>query len=303
MGFRNIMIMGDVTLSLRNNQLCVSGGNEASVPLEDVDTVLIESRRSSISTALLSEMAKSGTALFLCDEKHIPCAVLTSFMQHSRQLEVSNKQQKLSLPTKKRLWQQIVTAKIMNQARCLALRGDYDSASHLESLAKSVRTGDEGNVEAVAAAYYFPRLFGSKFRRSDENLINACLNYGYSILRGCIARHLAMYGFLPVFGLHHSSGLNAFNLADDIIEPFRPVVDLFAASNIAEADDEEEELTPWLKRELLNLINCNILLDSKLYSVSYGIERTVQSLSSVCSEKSKQLLLPELVTLQQHAYE
>ncbi|MDR3314258.1 MAG: type II CRISPR-associated endonuclease Cas1 [Oscillospiraceae bacterium] len=301
MGFRNVMIMGDVALSLKNCCLCVKGESVVSIPVEDIDTVLIENRQSTISTALLSALAQAGAALFVCDEKHMPSAVLQPFHRHSRQSEVMHAQLAATRPTQKQLWQQIVIAKIENQAKCLALQSLAAEAAHLRSVAKSVRSGDEGNAEAVAAAYYFPRLFEKGFTRGkEEDARNAALNYGYSILRGCIARSLALYGFLPAFGLHHRSGLNQFNLADDVIEPFRPLVDLFVVRTVETPD---EEFTPALRRQLFNLINYEIEVNRKTYGVSYAIELTVQSLSAALVQGAKEIQLPALQELCQHSYE
>jgi len=301
MGFRNVMILGDVELSLKNGRLAVKNEPGAMIPVEDIDTVLIENRQSSVSTALLSALSAQGAALFVCDEKHMPSAVLLPFHRHSRQSEVMQAQLDCARPAQKRVWQQIVMAKILNQAICLELQDQAEGARHLRAVAKSVRSGDEGNAEAVAAAYYFPRLFGKGFTRGeDEDARNAALNYGYAIFRGCIARNLAAYGFLPALGLHHRSALNQFNLADDIIEPFRPLVDLFVARTLEGPDDP---FTPELRRQLYNLINYEIEVDGKTYGVSYAMELVVQGLSALLAQRAAKLPLPTLQELRQHCYE
>lgn len=294
------MIMGDTELYLQNCRLCAKH-QSAMIPVEDIDTVLIENRQSTVTTALLSALAAQGAALFVCDEKHMPNAVLLPFHQHSRQSEVLQAQLDLTKPTQKRVWQQIVTAKLLNQATCLQLQKQLEPARYLQVMAKSVRSGDEGGAEATAAAYYFPHLFGKGFtRKNDDDVRNAALNYGYAILRGCIARSLAAYGFLPAFGVHHHSALNQFNLADDLIEPFRPLVDLFVARTI-EAPDEL--FTPTLRRQLYNLVNYDIELDHKTYGASYAIELTVQGLAAICMGRATQMQLPTLLELHQHSYE
>ncbi|MCL2634916.1 MAG: type II CRISPR-associated endonuclease Cas1 [Oscillospiraceae bacterium] len=301
MAFRNIIIQNEAKLSLKSGQLIVKNETaDASLAIEDIDTILIENRRTIISTALLGSLAKSGVALFICDEYHMPCAVLQPYLQHSRQYEVTQKQLALSVPTKKQLWKQIVVAKIKNQAKCLLLCGKEKESKELENIAKTVKSGDEGKAEGYAAAKYFPALFGKRFTRADEDdCRNSWLNYGYAIVRGCVARSLAVYGFFPLFGLQHHSTLNQFNLADDFIEPFRPIVDLYTAK-FAESDSE---LTPQIKQNLVNLINHDILINEKRYTLSYAIEMTVKSFSAVINEKAKTLLLPELVELKQHTYE
>ncbi|MCL2053785.1 MAG: type II CRISPR-associated endonuclease Cas1 [Oscillospiraceae bacterium] len=301
MAYRNIMIQNEARLSLKSKQLCLKTETvEATFAIEDIDTILIENRQTTVSTALLGRLAQSGVALFICDEYHLPCAVLTPYLQHSRQHEIVKNQLELSTPVKKQLWKQIVTAKIRNQAKCLSLCGNETAADKIELIAKTVRSGDEGNAEGYAAAQYFPALFGDDFTRGgDCDQRNAWLNYAYAIIRGCVARSLTVYGFFPLFGLQHHSSLNQFNLADDFIEPFRPIADLFTAKN-ASCDDR---LTSKIKQQLVNLVNYDIMLNEKKYALSYAIELTVKSFSAVCAGKSKNLILPELIPLNQHAYE
>ena len=167
-------------------------------------------------------------------------------------------------------------------------------------MAENVKSGDPDNVEALAAQRYFPALFHSRFSRDSDCVINSALNYGYAIIRGCVARHLAVYGFIPALGLHHKSGLNSFNLADDIMEPFRPVIDLLVSSI---EPDEDGDLTPKLKRMLFNSLNLDIISGGSHHSVSYAIERLVHSLSRSLSDGKAELTLPELIPIRQHRYE
>ena len=299
MAFRCIMIESPAQLSLRDEQLVIRTDREHAVPLEDISALLLENRRSTITTAALARLGQCGCAVFLCDEKHIPRAVTTPFQQHSRALTVLRTQLDATEPLKKRLWQNVVKAKIGNQALCLRLSGKEEEAQALFSLAARVHSGDSENAEASAAQLYFPALFGGGFTRGEENGRNAALNYGYAILRGCTARTLAVYGFLPSLGIHHRSTLNAFNLADDLMEPFRPLVDLLVAS----LPDPEAELTPERKRTLFNCLNLEITSGGQRHSVSYAIDREVQSLRRAFEEKQPELTLPVLSALKQHGYE
>lgn len=299
MAFRNLIIESPARIFLNRSQLCIETDRVHSVAVEDVCAILLENRQSSITTAALSYLGQCGCAVFVCDEKHLPCAVTLPFARHSRAPVVLESQLSASLPLKKRLWQAVVTAKVENQAECLRLNGKPDRADQLDALAARIRSGDPENIEATAAQQYFPALFGAGFTRAAENGTNAALNYGYAILRGCTARSLAVYGFLPAFGLHHANGLNAWNLADDLMEPFRPVADLL----VSRMPQDEEGLTPEKKRALFNLLNLDILSGGKHHSVSYAIERLVQSLSKSFAERSVQLCLPKLLELAQHRYE
>jgi len=299
MAFRNLMIENPAHLSVRSHQLVIRTDAERSVPIEDISAILLENRQSTVTTAALSQLGQRGCAVYLCDEKHMPCAVLEPFQQHSRMFSILQSQLDASEPTKKRLWQSIVQAKIRNQAICLQLSGMAEEAEKLSRMAERVRSGDPENIEATAAQAYFPALFGEGFTRAAENGYNAAVNYGYAILRGSVARSLAVYGFLPAFGLHHRSSLNAFNLADDLMEPFRPVVDRLAVSLM----EREELLTSAQKRLLFNCLNLDILSGEQHHSVAYAIERLVQSLGRALTQKDSTLLLPTLLETEQHRYE
>ena len=299
MAFRNVVIESPARISVRNEQLIIKTDSEHALPVEDISALLLESRQSTITTAALSLLGQRGCAVFVCDEKHMPCAVLGAFCQHSRQLAMTEMQLSLGEVLRKHLWQSVVIAKIHNQAECLRLCGNESAAEGLDALAASVRSGDAGNTEAIAAARYFPALFGKGFTRGQDNGINSALNYGYAILRGCMARYLAVYGFLPQLGLCHKSELNAFNLADDMMEPFRPLIDLMAYTTF----EEDDMLTPDKKRHLFNCLNLDILSGGQRHSTAYAMERTVQSLQRSLNLEKAALVLPSLVQLRQHSYE
>lgn len=299
MAFRNIIVESPAHISVKNKQLIIKTDGEHSLAVEDISALLLESRQSTITTAALSLLGQCGCAVFVCDEKHVPCAVLTPYSQHSRQLAVAESQLSLGEVLKKHLWQSIVVAKINNQAECLRLCGNDKAAEGLDAIAASVRSGDSGNAEAQAAARYFPALFQKGFTRSADNGINSALNYGYAILRGCMVRYLASYGFLPMLGLHHKSELNSFNLADDMMEPFRPVVDLMTYTLF----NSDDELTPDKKRLLFNCLNLDITSGGQKHSVAYAMERAVQSLQRSMNRGENALVLPGLLPLNQHRYE
>jgi len=300
MAYRNLLIESCASLCCENEQLIITTDGKYSVPMEDINSIVLENNQSTITVATLSKLSQYGTSVFICDEKHLPCAVLTSFVQHSRNLGVVRLQEALTLPLQKRLWQQVIQAKINNQAECLLLSGKEKEASCLRELSKTVTSGDTKNVEAFAANYYFKNLFGKGFSRGDDvDGRNGALNYGYAIFRGQIARLLTSYGFLPMRGIHHHNEQNAFNLADDFIEPFRPVVDLYVAHNVG----YEDLLTPVTKRNLYNLLNVDVKSGGQRHSIAYAAERLVQSFVRCCQKVTKELMLPELVALKQHVYE
>ena len=300
LAYRNLMIASEARIRIERNYLLIVTDTEHRVPIEDINSVLLENQRSVISLYTLARLAEDDVTVYVCDEKHLPCAILLPFAQNSRHLGVLKAQESMSLPTKKQLWKQIVQAKIQNQAICLELTGHETEAANLRAMVGKVTSGDIHNVEATAAGAYFKGLFGKEFyRRDDADVRNAALNYGYAILRGQIARLIAGYGFLPMKGIHHKSEQNAYNLVDDFIEPFRPVADLFVAQKLGDFS----ALTPRLKRELYNLLNMDIRITEQNHAVSYAAEILVQSFSRCCRDKVKELLLPTLLPLQLHRYE
>lgn len=290
MPYRNIFVANSAKLSCKNNQLVVGNYDSYTFPIEDVRCILIESQSVSVTSYLVSQLANKGVCVIFCDSKHLPASVLLPINGFCRQEKRLLLQFNQSKPNLKRLWQSIVISKIKNQAKCLELCGKGE-AKQLYDISKSVASGDTTNREAYAAALYFKALFGKKFCRNDENSVNAALNYGYAIIRTYISRTLAVYGFEPSLGIHHSNDYNNFNLADDLIEPFRPVIDLFVYNNVF---SQNEEFNSVHKAELLRLLNAVILSGKERHSVAFAIERLIQSLVSSYEDGSV-LTLPTLL--------
>jgi len=298
LSYRNIFISSPAKLSTKNNQLCVQTEDLYTIPIEDINSIMLESRQITINTYTLGKLAENHVALFVCNEKHLPCACLAPLSCHSRQLKIIRLQTGQSKPFLKRLWQSIVKAKITNQSLCLSMT-DSPNAQKLSDLIGRVGSGDPDNIEGLAAAVYFKSLFGPSFNRNIDNPINSALNYGYAILRGAIARMLAAYGFEPSVGICHHSELNPFNLADDLIEPFRPIVDLWVKTNALETF----EFTSKTKQQLYNILSYSIISGGQRHSINNAIERLVISLSKSYEEKENKLILPELMGLVLHEYE
>lgn len=299
MAYRNIVISSIVKLAIKNEQLIITGEAEGNIPVEDIRTLLIENQASTISTYAISLLAQKGVCVYFCDEKHLPCAVLMPFCQHTRQKKQIELQFSQSKPKLKNMWSEIVIAKILNQAKCLEFcQKDEKSIDILKNLTKKVLSGDTTNVEGQAAALYFNVLFGKDFSRNDEDDINSALNYGYAIVRGYICRTLAKYGYEPSIGIHHCSQLNNFNFADDIIEPFRPIVDLYVAKKCIDIPFDRS-----VKLQLANILNYEILFSKEKHSIAYAIELTIQNISKVFTKEKDHLTLPTLIDLTIHEYE
>lgn len=301
MGFRNIKIEGNRKLHIENQQLVVENGTDVKIPLEDINSILIENQSVMISAYMLQKFADLGIALYVCDEKHLPNGVLLPMVKHSRHYKLLKCQIEISKPLQKRLWQQIVVQKIKNQSLCLKLSGK-EGEEELQRMCKEVQSGDRTHVEAKAAAFYFRNLFGSEFTRGTDHIVNAALNYGYAIIRGMIARSLVCYGLEPSIGLFHRSELNSYNLADDFIEPFRPIVDLYTASKF-DMSQVLIAMTPEIKRGLYGIVNYEMQVKGEKRILSNCVDSLVASYSSVLQEKCETLNLPELMQLQVHSYE
>lgn len=299
MSWRSLLISRPARLRIENNALIVAQEQEARVPLEDIAIIVLDHAEISLTHPLLSACAERGIALYSTGPDHIPNGIHLPFLRHNRSTRRWRQQQALPRPRIKQLWANLVQRKIENQAACLRLN-DRDEAAHLDSLARRMRSGDPENLESQAALAYFTALFGPHFTRNTDEWSNSALNYGYAILRGAIARGLVAYGFHPSIGLFHDNERNAFNLADDLIEPFRPLVDLHVSQNMPE--DPKQRLSPADKAELIVLLNVDIEMPRGTTAVLSAIEQMLESLtrSYESPDSTQPLELPRLLGLNPH---
>lgn len=286
MTWRSLLISKGGKLSLHQQQMLIQQeGNEFTVPLEDIAIVVVESRETVITLPLLSAFGLYGITLLSCDEQFLPCGQWLPFNQYYRQLKTLKLQLETSLPLKKQLWQRIVQQKIRNQAKVISLCQYQEKSERLLRLANLVKSGDKDNIEAQSAVIYFSGLFGAHFRRKEEdNAINIHLNYAYTVMRSAVARSLVLYGWLPQLGLFHHSELNAFNLADDFIEPFRPLVDLLVW-NLLEKGLLSQNLTPISKQQLIKILHHQLRFNQEKVSVLTAIDKTIASLQIALIQK------------------
>ncbi|MGP1680967.1 MAG: type II CRISPR-associated endonuclease Cas1 [Giesbergeria sp.] len=301
MVWRSVVISQPARLRREHFALLVEQKESARVPFEDIAVIVLNHREITLTHPVLSACAEYGIGLFSTGDNHQPNGVFLPFLQHSRATRMQRLQLALDKPSAKRAWASVVRAKIDNQARCLKLMGS-DGADRLTSYARRVRSGDIGNMEAQASAWYFPQLFGRGFHRAQAGWVNAALDYGYAVLRGACARAVVAHGMLPSLGLFHSSEQNAFNLADDLIEPYRPVVDLHVAKHRCAEDDAD--LRPTDKLGLVGLLNVDVAMPRGVMSVLASVEQAAESLMRLFDGGSERFLeLPRLVGLQQHSFE
>jgi CRISPR-associated protein Cas1 len=299
--WRSVVISRPAKLKREHFSLIVEQEESARVPFEDIAVIILNHREITLTHPVLSACGEYGIGLFSTGDNHQPNGVFLPFLSHSRTTRMMRLQLALDKPTSKRTWARMVQAKIQNQAFCLkALNaGDHE---RLSSYARRVRSGDTENMEAQASAYYFPQLFGRGFHRNQDCWANAALDYGYAVTRGVIARGLVAHGFHPSIGLFHASEQNAFNLADDLIEPYRAIVDLHVATHLK--PDHAAELLPADKADLVSLLNIDVAMPRGRMSVLASVEQAVESLIRIYDGGNETLLeLPSMIGLSQHRYE
>ncbi len=299
MGWRSVMISRPAKLRREHFSLAIEQEQTAFVPFEDIAIIVLNHREIQLTHPVLSACADYGIGLYTTGDNHQPNGVFLPFLAHSRTTRLMRKQMDIPRPLAKQAWASIVRRKIENQAAVLRFCAK-PGVDRMDSYARRVRSGDTENLEGQAAAFYFTQLFGQGFYRAEERWVNAALDYGYAVLRGAIARGLVAHGMHPPIGLFHASEQNAFNLADDLIEPFRPLVDLHVAKNPAFT---EGDLSPQDKAELVALLNVDVGMPQGKMSALSAIEYAVESLVRLFEEGNSELELPALIGLQAHRLE
>ncbi|WP_179353258.1 type II CRISPR-associated endonuclease Cas1 [Winogradskyella vidalii] len=294
---RTLFFGNPAYLSTKNEQLVVNfpedNKKEAVVSIEDLGYVVLENPQITITTGLLMKLVQSKTAVITCDKQHLPCGFLQPMVGHTEQTERIRYQLKASVPLKKQLWQQTVFAKVDNQANHLLKQGK--KALKLKRWVKEIKSGDPGNIEAISAAYYFQTLFNELdgFSRNQKGVApNNLLNYGYAILRAVTARALVSSGLLPAVGIFHSNKYNAFCLADDVMEPYRPYVDALVY-DMVETGCNIEDLNKNIKTELLKIPALDVVIEGKKSPLMVAMSRTTHSLQECFSGVSRRILYPE----------
>lgn len=276
------------------------GVEDGRVPLDDIGVLLCNARGLTYSNDLMTELAQRGTAVVLCGPNYLPTAWLWPLEGHHVQALRMRRQLETKLPLRKRLWQAIVRAKIHQQAGILELL-DLP-ADDIQALARRVKSGDPDNVEAQAARRYWPLLFGIDFRRERYGpMPNPFLNYGYTVLRAAVARAIVSAGLHPSLGIHHSNRANVMCLVDDMIEPFRPLVDYTVFRLVS---DGHCDLDAETKAALAGTLTMDMVTDRGTSPLETCLERAAQSLAHSFETGKQSLLFPvrPLVAWTQVAY-
>lgn len=289
---RVVEIGSPARLSLAHRQLVIQRQDQESctVPVEDVALLILDHPGITHTQSVLTACWQQNVLVIICDDRHLPAAVLLPLAVHSLQAKILAEQARMKEPVRKRLWQAIVRAKIQEQAR--VLQTATGSADPLPALVAKVKSGDPSNVEAQAARIYWQRLFGEHFHRGDETaLTNGLLNYGYAVVRAACARALVGAGLHPSLGLHHHNQYDAFCLADDMVEPLRPMVDLtvyrFAQNGLHDGGLSKEH-----KRSLLEILTRVCSIGDLRLPLMEALHHYAASLRRVICGEAKSVVIP-----------
>lgn len=293
MSYRVVTVSGPAAVRLQDRHVVIQRGSEEAgrVPIEDMAVLVLDGPDLLVTHQLLGYCADAGVAIVSCDEKHMPVGLQLPLGKHSLHSAILRDQIEAGVPAQKRVWQAIVRAKVRAQADLVAAVGG--DAGPLRRLATMVRSGDPDNIEATAAARYFEAIFGGEFIRDREAPgINCCLNYGYAVIRSAVARAVVGAGLHPALGVFHRNQYNAFCLVDDAMEPFRPMVDR-VVREMALRGEIEEELTPPIKRRLVQVMGGFVRLEDLRYPFLVGLERFAAGLRrAICEGDNLVVPLP-----------
>ncbi|MDP4284975.1 MAG: type II CRISPR-associated endonuclease Cas1 [Bacteroidota bacterium] len=284
-------------LKTANEQLVIEmhdTGETKSIPIEDIGIMILDHQQITITQAVLAKLLANNTALITCDNTHHPVGLQLCLDGHTLQSQKFKAQIGASAPLKKQLWQQTIISKIENQASLL--KSERAENKYLLNLTSSVKSGDSSNTEAKAALYYWKHIFPDflEFKRERFGLPpNNLLNYGYAILRALVARSLVASGLLPTLGIFHRNQYNAYCLADDVMEPYRPFADKVVC-NIVRMNGNFLEMTPSMKKELLSIPAMDVMIDGQKSPLMNAVQRTTASLSKCFEGDSRKLLYPVL---------
>ena len=285
MSWRTVVVTGIAKLDFKMDYLVLRKKEETyKIHLSEIGMLLIESTAVSLTAMLLCELTKHKIKVVFCDEQHNPHSELLPYYgSHDTSAKI-RKQIVWTDVEKELVWTEIVIEKIRQQSIHLQEVGAYEEAKLLEKYITEVELDDSSNREGHAAKVYFNALFGLDFTRSEDNVINAALNYGYGILLSCFNREIVANGYMTQIGLFHDSMFNPFNLASDYMEPFRPLIDRIVAGMQMECFDTEE------KREILSFLNDEVIIDGKCHYVSNAIKIYCRSVFDALNERDVSLI-------------
>ena len=289
---KTILLDNKASLTAKNLQLVIKSEiRENSIPIEDIGFLVIDNPEIYLSIPAMNLLIENNTSVIVCNSNHLPNGMFLNLNSHHIQQEIFKNQINASVPLKKQLWQQTIVEKITNQG--ILLEKITETKNSFDFLASKVLSGDSSNMEGVAASQYWKSFFEHKFKRERfGDYPNNFLNYGYAILRAATARALSGSGLLNTLGIHHKSKYNAFALADDIMEPFRPIVDEKVYELMQNYD--EQELNTLLKSELLQILTRTVYFKEEKSPLMVALQKTASSLQQCYTGERKKIKYPKL---------
>jgi CRISPR-associated protein Cas1 len=295
MGFRTVIIDQAVRINLDLNNIVVYYQSEYFyVNLDEINTIIISDPRCNVTLKLLSTLCEKGITTIFTNSSHMPIGTLTTLYNHSRAAKKNRVQINWDDEVKRFLWTEIIRNKIILQKEVLKKVNKTEKINILEQYIKEIKEGDITNREGLASRTYFKELFGDDFKRFNDDMINFALNYSYQIIRAKISQEIVAQGYNPSYGIFHKSEYNTFNLADDFIEVYRPIIDYNVYLLLL--NDKNEFFTSDLKQELCNIINKKVIYNYSKYKIYLSIELFLQSMFSFLETgEVKYLVFPELL--------
>ena len=298
-GFRILEITQPSELHVTSNQLTIEQQIEpkkkqrVSIPLDDLELIICTGSNIRISTMALSVMSENKIAVIIIGKDYLPSSILLPYDANVRNASIAKSQLNMNIEIKNAIWQKIIQKKTENQAKCLALLG-IDGTKDLMQMISQVQSGDPANIEGMAAKLYFQQFHPGLVRRNDDP-INSVLNYGYAIIRNTIIRDIVCAGFYPAIGIHHEGPFNGFNLADDLIEPLRAMVDIVAHDIFS----SQTNLSREQRRQLTLVLHNACMINGEKNTISNGINIMIQSFKTAIEQNDADLIkLPDILPVE-----
>lgn len=277
MAFRTVFVKNSEKLSLKLDNLVVhKEGQELYIPLIDIENIILEGDYTTITTRILAKLAFYNIDVVVCDNKYLPCGIYLGLGQYHRSAKRNAWQSQWNTFLKQNAWTEVVTQKIQNQISvAIDLEVEDERIKTMQEMSENILLGDASNREGHVAKMYFNSIFGMGFTRDDDTFPNACLNYGYSVIRAQVARHVVALGLIPSLGIFHKNEYNAFNLVDDLMEPFRPLLDWYVYTNIL--NSEPEYLCYDKRIQIIDFLNQRIYIKNKKTYINNAIADYINS--------------------------
>lgn len=291
MGWRIVHVKDGDILKLRLDNLEIhKKDNKVYIPLSDITMVVLEGNRTTITTKLLSSLSQNNVGLVICDDKYLPVGIYLPYGQYHHYSKRVIKQSQWTKEQKGQIWKNVISQKMNNQLAYAKFAGvDSDRLELMQDLISNLVVGDTTNREGPVAKVYFDSLYGKTFTRDDDDLINAAMNFGYAILRSCMARIVVGNGLVTMLGIFHRNEFNSFNLVDDLMEPYRPLMDYWVNKYVI--DDKKDYLSYEARLKIIEFMNQKIQIQNKKMTIDNSMQEYVASFVAAMDEQDPSLLL------------